>query len=254
MCCEGRNRACSSLVIPLMRQPLQLVLLRHGQTLWNRQHRSTGWADVGLSQTGERQAQAAGELLASAGFEFDEAYTSQLQRARVTLDIVMRAMRCDDVPIHQHWRLNERHSGAFEGLGPFTAVTKYGLWHFIQCQFRFAAVPPLLAQDDPRFPGNQKRFAEIAAVDWPRAESMEQTWRRVRPVWEEEIAPALKARRRLLIVSHKNTLRLLVKNITGRRASPAEMLSVRTCKPLVFELDDKLQPIRDYVVKRERSS
>ncbi len=241
-------------VIPLMKPPLQLVLLRHGQTLWNKQHRSTGWADVGLTEKGERQAHAAGELLAAAGFEFDQCYTSQLRRAQVTLDIVLRAMRRADVPIQQHWRLNERHSGAFEGLGPLQAVSQFGLWRFLQCQLRDDVAPPSLAIDDPRFPGNQERFAGIAAANWPRAESMEQTWRRVRPLWEEEIVPALKAERRLLIVSHKNTLRLLLKKITGSSASPAEILSVRNCKPLVLDLDDKLQAVRDYIIKDTRRS
>lgn len=236
-----------------MKSPLQLVLLRHGQTLWNKQHRSTGWADIGLTQAGERQANRAGELLAAAGFEFDDAFTSQLRRARATLDIVLSAMQCGDIPIFQHWRLNERHSGAFEGLGPFAAVSKYGLWRFVQCQLRSDVSPPPLALDDPRFPGNQQRFQQIPAADWPRAESMDQTWQRVQPIWEDQIAPALKAGRRLLIVSHKNTLRVLIKTITGAAASPAEKLSVRTCTPLVYELDDTLQPIRNYVVKHPRN-
>lgn len=233
-----------------MKPLLQLVLLRHGQTLWNKQHRSTGWADVGLTETGERQARAAGRALAAAGFQFDVFYSSQLHRAKATMEIVKREMRCEASPIRERWRLNERHIGAFEGLGPFAAVSKYGLRRFIQCQLCYDVAPPPLALDDARFPGNQKHFAGIEEENWPQAESMEQTWRRVRPFWEEEIAPALRSRRRLLIVSHKNTLRLLLEAITGSPASYSNMWSVRACKPLAFELDDDLRPLRDYIVKR----
>ncbi|HCU90768.1 MAG: phosphoglyceromutase [Legionellales bacterium] len=233
-----------------MKPLLQLVLLRHGQTLWNKQHRSTGWADVGLTEAGERQAREAGRALAAAGFQFDTFYSSQLHRAKATMEIVKSEMRCDASSILERWRLNERHIGAFEGLGPFAVVSKYGLRRFIQCQLCYDVSPPPLALDDARFPGNQERFAGIEAENWPRAESMKQTWLRVRPFWEGEIVPALRSRRRLLIVSHKNTLRLLLEAITGRPASFFDMLSVRACKPLVFELDDDLRPLRGYVVKR----
>jgi 2,3-bisphosphoglycerate-dependent phosphoglycerate mutase len=232
-----------------MDTPSRLVLLRHGQSLWNKQHRLTGWADVALTPAGERQALAAGELLRQAGFEFDEAYTSQLCRAIDTLSIVLAAMRRPDLPVCRHWRLNERNYGALEGLGPVTAVLKYGFRQVIQCQRRFEVSPPLLDLDDPRFPGNQARFEDIPVSELPRAESMEQTWHRVRPLWEQHMAPAIKAGRRLLVVSHKNTLRVLIKQIAGYSAAEAAGLSIRTGKPLVFELTADLGLVRDYVIE-----
>lgn len=231
-----------------MKLPLRLVLLRHGQSLWNKQHRLTGWSDVALTPAGERQAARAGALLQEAGFEFDEAYTSELCRATETLRLALSAMRQPNVPVHRHWRLNERNYGALEGLGPVAAVLKFGFRQVIQCQRRFEVSPPLLDLDDPRYPGNQQRFSGIPPAELPRAESMEQTWRRVRPIWEDRIAPAVKAGSRVLVVSHKNTLRVLIKQLTGCSVAEAERLSIRTGRPLVYELNAEMALLRDYVI------
>ncbi|MFP6680707.1 MAG: 2,3-bisphosphoglycerate-dependent phosphoglycerate mutase [Gammaproteobacteria bacterium] len=232
-----------------MKLYVKLVLLRHGQSWSNKQRRFTGWSDVALTQAGERQARVAGELLAAAGFQFDEVYTSQLRRATDTLEIVLRAMRCVDLPIHRQWRLNERHYGALEGLGPLAAVVKFGLWQVIQCQRRIDVAPPLLDLDDPRFPGNQACFEEVPTAELPRAESKQQAWQRMQPIWKDEIAPALKAGRRLLVVSHKNTLRELIKQIVGKSGSRCKDLSIRTGRPIVFELTSDLELIRNYVAE-----
>ncbi|MFT4564786.1 MAG: 2,3-bisphosphoglycerate-dependent phosphoglycerate mutase [Gammaproteobacteria bacterium] len=229
-----------------MKQSYQLVLLRHGQSLWNTQHRLTGWTDVGLTRHGEQQAAAAGKLLAKHGFGFDDAFTSQLKRASDSLTIVLENMGRSDVPVQQHWRLNERHYGALEGLGPLSAVFKFGLRHVVRCQRRFDVVPPLLDLTDPRYPGNQPRFAEIPSSALPRAESMQQAWQRVLPVWDEEMAPAIQAGRRLLIVAHKNILRVLIKQITGVEGSAVERMSIKTGRPLIYELNEALRPQAHY--------
>jgi len=228
--------------------PLKLVLLRHGQSVWNKQRRLSGWADIGLTAAGERQAVNAGKLLLDAGFEFDEAYTSELCRATDTLSIVLDTMRRRELPVHAHWRLNERHYGALEGLGPVSAVWKFGLRQAFQCQRHYDVSPPLLRLDDPRFPGNQARYAAVPPEELPRAESMAQAAQRVRPIWEERIAPALQAGRRLLVVAHKNSLRVLIKQIGGYSAAEVERLAIRTGKPVVYELNAEMEPIRDYVV------
>lgn len=232
-----------------MKPYVKLVLLRHGQSWSNKQRRFTGWSDVALTQAGERQARVAGELLAAGGFQFDEVYTSQLRRATDTLEIVLRAMQCADVPINRRWRLNERHYGALEGLGSLAAVLKFGLWQVIQCQRKIDVSPPLLDLDDPRFPGNQRRYEEIPAAELPRAESKQEAWQRVQPIWEDGIAPALQAGRRILVVSHKNTLRELIKQIVRNSGSRPEDLTIRTGRPMVFELTTDLELIRNYVIK-----
>lgn len=233
-------------------KPLQLVLLRHGQSEWNTQHRLTGWADVSLTTGGERQAAAAGKLLGAAGFSFDAAYTSQLQRAKKSLDIVLSAMQCPNISSHCDWRLNERHYGALEGLGPIASVFKFGFRRVISCQRRFDVSPPELELSDPRYPGNQAQFEHIPAILLPRAESMFQTWQRVRPVWEETIAPAVRDGQTLLIVAHKNSLRVLIKEFTGLDGADVERLAIRTGRPLVYEFDSTLQPIRSYFLTDSR--
>jgi len=225
-----------------------LVLLRHGQSIWNKEHRLTGWSDVGLTDAGRRQAAAAGKALAAAGFRFDAAYTSQLCRATESLDLVLAAMGQDGIDVSRWWQLNERHYGALEGMGPLSAALKFGLHPFVACQRRFYVSPPLLDPGDPRFPGNQDRYAEIPPSLLPRAETMAQAMERMLPVWDSHIAPALRAGQCLLIVAHKNTLRGMVKHITGCSAREAERLSIRTGRPWVFEFGSDLKPIRDRLV------
>jgi 2,3-bisphosphoglycerate-dependent phosphoglycerate mutase len=224
-----------------MKETYQFVLVRHGQSLWNTQHRLTGWADVGLTKHGEQQSAAAGQLLAKCGFGFDDAFTSQLRRASDSLAIVLENMGHSEVAVQQHWRLNERHYGALEGLGPLSGVFKFGLRRFVQCQRQFDVMPPLLDLSDPRYPGNQKRFAQIPSAALPRAESMHQAWQRVIPVWDDEMKPAIRSGRRLLVVAHKNILRALIKQITGVDGSAVERMSIKTGRPLVYEMNKEFR-------------
>jgi 2,3-bisphosphoglycerate-dependent phosphoglycerate mutase len=235
-----------------MGSTLQLVLVRHGQSVWNTQHRLSGWADIGLTQRGRDQVAAAGQLLARSGFVFDEVYTSQLRRASDSTEIVLRELACGALPVYQEWRLNERHYGALEGLGPVAAVLKFGFRQVIQCQRRFDVSPPPLALEDPRFPGNQSRFSEIPAECWPRAESMAQAWERVEPVWNERMSPAVRAGRRLLVVAHKNTLRVLIKQISGLAGEQVERLAIRTAQPLIIEMNSNLELQRAYFLENQK--
>lgn len=229
-----------------MTKPTRLVLLRHGQSEWNNQHRLTGWADVGLSPAGERQAVAAGNLLRAAGFIFDAAYSSQLRRAKTSLEIVLQTLEPQNISTQCDWRLNERHYGALEGLGPIASVFKFGFRQVISCQRRFDVSPPELELSDPRYPGNLELFANIPVASLPRSESMFQTWQRVRGVWQDSIAPAVRDGRTLLIVAHKNSLRVLIKEFTGVSGADVERLSIRTGRPLVYEFDRETRPIRNY--------
>ncbi len=235
--------------MPKKKKLLQLVLLRHGQSEWNTQHRLTGWADVDLTTRGERQAEAAGELLSAAGFRFDAAYTSELRRAKKSLDIVLNTMRFPNISTFCDWRLNERHYGALEGLGPIASVFKFGFRRVIRCQRRFDISPPELATTDPRYPGNQKQFEQIPTASLPRAESMSQTWQRVKPLWKESIAPAVRDGQMLLIVAHKNSLRVLIKEFTGLDGADVERLEIKTGRPLVYEFDQEMRPVRSYFLK-----
>ncbi len=222
----------------------EIVLLRHGQSEWNRAHRLTGWADVALSEHGEVQSRRAGIALAAAGYEFDVAFTSVLRRAADSLALVLEAMNHRPVPVHRCWQLNERHYGALEGLGPVRAVLRFGPRRVIACQRRFDMPPPLLAPDDPRFPGHHARFADVPPAELPRGETMADAAARMRPVWRERIVPALRGGERVLVVGHKNILRGLVREIGDYAGRDVERLDIRTGIPWVYELDADLKPLR----------
>lgn len=226
----------------------KLVLLRHGQSVWNRQHRLTGWSDVALTPKGEREARAAGHLLAAAGFQFDLAFTSVLRRAADSLDIVLEALHAD-VEVQRCWQLNERHYGALEGLGPIRGVLRFGLSRVVACQRRFDISPPPVGEDDPRYPANQPAYRDVPRALLPRAETMAQAMDRMVPVWHERIAPAIRQGRRVLVVGHKNILRAMVKQIGELEAADVERLGIRTGQPWVFELDPALRLIRRYVIE-----
>lgn len=214
-----------------------LVLLRHGESEWNRTGRFTGWADVGLSAAGEIEAARAGERLRHAGFTFDRCFTSVLQRATRTAEIVLRELGLDDLPVERSWRLNERHYGALEGLGRWPALRRHGLRAVLRCRYGFAGRPPALAPDDPRWPGADPRYAELAADELPRGESHADTLARVTPYWSARIAPAVARGGRVLVVSHKNTLRAVARLLAGGGARDLHRLRVRTGVPLVFRFD-----------------
>jgi 2,3-bisphosphoglycerate-dependent phosphoglycerate mutase len=227
-----------------------LTLLRHGESLWNRDKRFTGWTDVGLTPRGVAEARRAGELLAANGFAFDACYTSWLQRAAETLRLALEAMDGVEVPVHASWRLNERHYGALQGLSRWEAVRTYGARQMLIWQREFAARPPALEPADQRCPQHDPRYAALRDVELPRTESLADTLARVLPLWRDAIVPDLQVGRRVLVVAHHNTLRALVKHLDG--IADADVIGVRipTARPLVYELDEALRPVRHYPVKR----
>ncbi len=226
----------------------QLVLLRHGQSIWNRDKIFTGWSDVALSPKGEREAEQAAYLLKQAGFTFDMCFSSTLQRARTTSQIVLSSMQLNTIPVHESWRLNERHYGALEGMERWQAIKKFGIWPILGCQIKFDAAPPYLDSQDPRFPGNLPGYTGIDKAKLPLGESMQHTLARFQPYWLETIQPEIQQGKRILIVSHKNTLRTLMMLLDHLTPRQVMKLSLATGRPLVYELDQQLNAIRHYYV------
>lgn len=224
----------------------RLVLLRHGQSIWNRDKVFTGWSDVALSPKGEQEAKRAGDLLRQAGFVFDCCFASTLQRAGETAKTVLETMRIDAVPIRYSWRLNERHYGALEGMGRLAAVRKFGVWPVLRTQIRYDGKPPMLDLDDTRYPGNQPRYADIDKTELPLGESLQQAARRLHPYWQHVIRPEVEQGRNVLIVSHKNVLRALMGQLDGLTQRQVMKLKLATGRPLIYEFDAQLQPIRHY--------
>ena len=225
----------------------QLVLLRHGQSIWNRDKKFTGWSDIPLSTKGEQEAEQAAYLLKQAGFTFDLCFTSSLQRAKTTARIVLSAMQLD-LPVHESWRLNERHYGALEGMERWPAIKKFGIWPILGCQIKFDATPPYLDAHDPRFPGNLPGYAGIDKNELPLGESMQNTLARVKPYWEETIQPEIQHGKRVLIVSHRNTLRVVTMLLDHLTPGQAMKTRLATGRPLVYELDQQGHAVRHYYV------
>jgi 2,3-bisphosphoglycerate-dependent phosphoglycerate mutase len=226
----------------------QLVLLRHGQSIWNRDKIFTGWSDIALSSKGQEEAKQAAYLLKQAGFAFDLCFSSTLQRARTTLQIVLSSMQLDKTSIQESWRLNERHYGALEGMERWQAIKKFGIWPILGCQIKFDAAPPYLDSQDPRFPGNQSCYAHINQDELPLGESMQQTLARFKPYWQEAIQPEIQQGKKILIVSHKNTLRTLMMLLDDLTPRQVMKLTLATGRPLIYELDHQLNPIQHYYV------
>jgi 2,3-bisphosphoglycerate-dependent phosphoglycerate mutase len=216
-----------------------LVLLRHGQSVWNRRLRFTGWTEVPLSPQGRDQVVAAGRALKAHGLIFDICFTSWLGRAAESAAIVLETMGLRSTSIETSWRLNERHYGGLQGLGLAGALLKYGPRTVCASQREFAVVPPMIETDDPRFPGNDPRYRTIPAALLPQTESMEHTLARLMPYWEGEIAPAIRQKKRVLIVSHSNTLRALVKFLDDIPAADMPKLQIPTGKPLLYRMDEQ---------------
>lgn len=227
----------------------QLILLRHGKSIWNQDKHFTGWSDVALSPTGKTEAERTGRLLKEAGYTFDICFSSELKRATDTLEIVLSAMNHEEIPVRRDWRLNERHYGALEGLRRWQAIRQFGIWPVLDTQIRFAAAPPSLDLNDARYPGNQPRYAGIDKALLPLAESMEQTLRRVQPCWQQIILPEIQQGKQVLIVSHKNLLRGLMMQLTHLSQRQVMKLPIATAQPLCFELDSKLNLVRHYYVR-----
>jgi 2,3-bisphosphoglycerate-dependent phosphoglycerate mutase len=223
-----------------------LVLLRHGESTWNRENRFTGWTDVDLSETGLAEAHEAGRLLRAEGFEFDVAFTSVLTRAIRTLWVALDEMDRMWLPVVGSWRLNERHNGALQGLNKAETAAKFGDEQVKVWRRSYDVPPPALTTDDDRFPGRDPRYRDLADADLPRCESLKDTVARFLPFWESDIAPALGAGDRVLVAAHGNSLRALVKYLDGISDDEIVGLNIPTGVPLAYELDDELRPISSH--------
>ncbi|MCP5149567.1 MAG: 2,3-diphosphoglycerate-dependent phosphoglycerate mutase [Ectothiorhodospiraceae bacterium] len=231
----------------------KLVLLRHGESDWNRENRFTGWTDVDLSTTGLEEARRAGRDMLAAGLTFDVAYTSVLKRAIRTLWIALDEMDLMWIPVHRCWRLNERHYGNLQGLNKAETAAEYGEKQVLVWRRSYDTPPPPLADDDPRHPRNDRRYAGLASSDLPRTECLKDTVARFLPYWHETIAPAVRAGQRVLIAAHGNSLRALVKYLDDVSEEDIVSLNIPTGIPLVYELDAELRPIRrEYLGDPER--
>ncbi len=224
----------------------KLVLLRHGESVWNRENRFTGWTDVPLSSRGRRDAARAGRLLREEGFAFSHAFTSYLRRAVSTLHLVLEEMELEWIPVEKSWRLNERHAGVLQGWNKSETAHEFGDELVRQWCGSYRSAPPALAEGDVRCARVEEKYAGVPAAELPNTESLADTVERVRAYWNLAIEPALISARETLIVAHGNSLRALVKLI--RRLSPAAALelTVPRAVPLVFELDNALNYRRDY--------
>lgn len=221
----------------------QLVLIRHGESVWNMENRFTGWTDVDLSVKGRREARQAGKSLLRAGFTFDLAYTSVLKRAIRTLHLVENEMDLLWLPVIKSWRLNERHYGALQGLNKAETAAKFGDEQVKIWRRSYAITPPPLTVDDPRYPGHDPRYADLTAEELPLTESLKETVARFLPYWEKEIAPQILAGKRVLIVAHGNSLRALVKHLDQMSEQAIVDLNIPTGIPLIYDLDENLKPI-----------
>jgi len=219
-----------------------LVLLRHGESTWNKENRFTGWTDVDLSEAGVTEAHEAGRLLRAEGFTFDIAYTSVLRRAIRTLWIALDEMDQMWLPVVGSWRLNERHYGALQGLNKAETAAKFGDEQVKLWRRSYDVPPPPLADDDERFPGRDPRYAGLADAEIPRSESLKDTVARFLPFWETAIAPSLRDGRRVLVGAHGNSLRALVKYLDDISDADIVGLNIPTGVPLAYDLDDDLRP------------
>ena len=224
----------------------KVVFLRHGESVWNRENRFTGWTDVDLSERGAAEAAEAGELLRCEGFRFGKAYTSYLKRAVKTLDTVLDKLDQDWIPVCKSWRLNEKHYGSLQGLDKRETAEKYGDEQVHVWRRSYDVAPAPLADDDPRNPRFDPRYRGIAAAELPRTESLAQTAARTLPYWQCEILPALAAHEALLVVAHGNSLRGIVKHLKGISDEAIAGLNLPTAVPYVFEFDDNLACVNDY--------
>jgi 2,3-bisphosphoglycerate-dependent phosphoglycerate mutase len=224
----------------------KLVLLRHGESVWNRENRFTGWIDVGLSEKGVEEAKEAGRVLAGEGFAFDVAYTSVLKRAIKTLWLAQEEMDLMWIPVHHSWRLNERHYGALQGLNKAETVEKHGMDQVKIWRRSYDVPPPALTPDSPYYPGSDRRYAEVPKAELPLAECLKDVVERFLPYWHETLAPAVKSGKKVIIAAHGNSLRALVKFLDQIPDDEILGLNIPTGIPLVYELNEDLKPLKHY--------
>ena len=225
---------------------LRLVLLRHGESTWNKENRFTGWTDVDLSDKGREEAREAGRLMTAEKYEFDVAYTSVLKRAIRTLWIALDELDMMWIPVHRSWRLNERHYGGLQGLNKAETAAKFGEDQVKVWRRSYDTPPPSLTYEDPRHPSHDRRYADLKRGEIPLTESLKDTVGRFLPHWHDVIAPEIKAGKRVLIVAHGNSLRALVKHLENMSDEAIVGLNIPTGIPLVYQLNDDLKPLTKY--------
>lgn len=224
----------------------KLVLIRHGESTWNKENRFTGWTDVDLSEKGRQEAREGGQVLKAGDYTFDVAYTSVLKRAIRTLWTVLDEMDLMWIPVHRSWRLNERHYGALQGLNKAETAEKFGEAQVKIWRRSYDVPPPVLTPDDERYPGRDPRYQSLTKEELPLTECLKDTVARFLPLWHETIAPAIQGGQRVLIAAHGNSLRALVKYLDNVSEEDIVELNIPTGMPLVYELDDHLKPLNRY--------
>lgn len=224
----------------------KIVLLRHGESTWNKENRFTGWTDVDLSGKGIQEAKKAGQALKKEGFVFDAAFTSVLKRAIRTLWITLDEMDFMWIPVYNSWRLNERHYGALQGLNKSETAAKYGEEQVLIWRRSYDIPPPALEKNDPRSPSKDPRYKDLKKIEVPLTECLEDTVARFLPYWHETIAPVVKSGKRVIIAAHGNSLRALVKYLDNISDKEIVGLNIPTGLPLVYELDNNLKPVKHY--------
>jgi len=229
----------------------KLVLLRHGESIWNKENIFTGWTDVDLSQKGIEEANNAGELLKNEGFTFDTAFTSLLKRAVRTLWIVLDKMDLMWIPVYKSWRLNERHYGALQGLNKKETAELYGEKQVLIWRRSFDVLPPLLDETDKRYPGYDPKYISLDKNEIPKSECLKDTINRFMPYWHNTISPMIKDGKKIIISAHGNSLRALVKYLDNISDSDIVNLNIPTGIPLIYELDNNLKPLKHYYLGDE---
>jgi 2,3-bisphosphoglycerate-dependent phosphoglycerate mutase len=224
----------------------KLVLVRHGESTWNKENRFTGWTDVDLSEKGRQEAREGGQVLKAGGYTFDVAYTSVLKRAIRTLWTVLDELDLMWIPVHRSWRLNERHYGALQGLNKAETAARFGEDQVKIWRRSYDVPPPVLTADDERYPGRDARYKNLAPAELPLTECLKDTVARFLPLWHETIAPAVQSGQKVLIAAHGNSLRALVKYLDSVSEKDIVELNIPTGMPLVYELDDNLKPLQHY--------
>lgn len=224
----------------------KIVLLRHGESEWNKENRFTGWTDVDLTEKGEQEARSAGMLMKQAGFDFDIAFTSVLKRAVRSLNLALDEMDLAWIPVIKNWRLNERHYGALQGLNKAETARKFGEEQVHIWRRSYDIQPPALTEDDERYPGHDRRYSDLTKEELPLTECLKDTVARFLPFWHDTISPVIKTGKSVLIVAHGNSLRSLIKYLDNIPDDEIVELNIPTGIPLVYELDESLKPIRHY--------
>jgi 2,3-bisphosphoglycerate-dependent phosphoglycerate mutase len=224
----------------------KIVLLRHGESNWNKENRFTGWTDVDLSEKGVQEANQAGVLLKNEGYSFDIAFTSLLKRAIRTLWITLDQMDLMWIPVYRDWRLNERHYGALQGLNKKETAQKHGDDQVLIWRRSYDVPPPKLEKNDERYPGNDKRYQNFNENELPQTECLKDTVNRFLPLWQNDIIPLIQSGKKIIIAAHGNSLRALVKHLDNIPEEEIVKLNIPTGIPLVYELDNNLKPIRHY--------